>query len=156
MSTDVSKSTPPQAPAVPSARDPFSAMREEMNDLISRIWGGQEGKLGGLSMNPALDVAENEDGYEIHVDVPGVEAKDFDIQVHGNTVTVSGKREEKQEENNKRFHRIERKSGSFSRSISLPTDINEDAVVADYNDGVLSIRLPKTEKSKARKIDVRK
>jgi HSP20 family protein len=156
MAADMTKKGSPETPAVPTARDPFSAMREEMNDLISRIWGGQSSNLSGLTIAPAVDVSEDDEAYEIHVDAPGVDAENFDIQVHGNTVTLSGKREDKQEEKKKRYHRVERRSGSFSRSITLPADINEDAVVAEYNDGVLSVTLPKSQKSKARKIDVKK
>lgn len=155
MATEMSKKPNPTTPSVPTARDPFSAMREEMNDLISRIWGGQDGKLSTLSVNPAMDVSEDENAYEIRVDAPGVKADKFDIQVQGNTVSVSGEREEEQEEKTKKFHRVERRSGSFSRTITLPSDINEDEVVAQYDNGVLIVTLPKSEKSKARKIDVK-
>lgn len=69
---------------------------------------------------PALDVAEKDNCFELHMDIPGMETKDIDIQVQGNTVTVTGSRKEEKEEKGKTFYRIERLSGSFSRTVTLP------------------------------------
>ncbi len=154
MASTISRKSGRGAPAVLNARDPFTAMRDEMNDLISRIWGHEENQ-NGLALNPAMDVSEDDNAYEVRLDVPGMDAKDFDIQVQGNGLTVSGKREEVQEEESKTFHRVERRSGSFSRAITLPCDINEDEVAAQYDNGVLTLTLPKSEKSRAKKISVK-
>ena len=154
MATNISKKSAP-SPSVAVSRDPFSVMRDEMNDLISRIWHGPDGS-NVLALTPAVDVSEDDNAYEIRVDAPGVSAENFDIQVQGNTISISGKREEEKEEKNKTFHRIERRSGSFSRAITLPSDINEDEVAAQYDNGVLTLTLPKSEKSKSRKISVKK
>jgi HSP20 family protein len=154
MATNISKKSA-STPSLAISRDPFSAMREEMNDLISRIWYGQDGS-SVLALTPAVDVSEDDNAYEIRVDAPGVSAENFDIQVQGNTISISGKREEEKEEKDKTFHRIERRSGSFSRAITLPSDINEDEVAAQYDNGVLTLTLPKSEKSKSRKISVKK
>jgi HSP20 family protein len=102
-----------------------------------------------------LDVAETEKSLEIHMDLPGVTAKDIDIQVNGNLLTISGERKEEKEEKGKTFHRVERSYGSFSRTVTLPCDVNENEVAAEYKDGVLTIKLPKTEESKAHKIKVK-
>ena len=154
MSSSVSRKKS-SMPAVPSARDPFVAMQEEMNDLISRFWQGKPESTNGLTMNPAMDVSENENAFDVRVDAPGMAAKDFDIQVQGNAVVVSGKRHEEHEEDDKKFHRVERRWGSFSRAITLPCEVNEDEVVAQYDSGVLTLTLPKSEKNRARKIDVK-
>lgn len=106
-------------------------------------------------MAPALDVSEKDNSFEIHVDIPGIESKDVDVQVLGNTVTISGSRKEEKEEKGKTFHRIERSSGSFSRTVTLPCEVNEKEVAAEYTNGVLSVILPKSESAKPKKVNVK-
>jgi HSP20 family protein len=142
-------------PAVRSTRDPFSLLRAEMNDLVARMWNGSGDSAVGPMLAPALDVSESDNTFEVRMDVPGMAAKDIDIQVRGNVVSVSGKRQEEQEEKGKTYHRIERSLGSFSRSLTLPCDINEDEVAANYENGVLVVTLPKSETNKGRKITVK-
>ena len=89
------------------------------------------------------------------MDIPGMEAKDIDIQVNANVLTVSGERKEEREEKGKTYHRVERRVGAFSRSVTLPCPVKEDAVDAQYKNGILTIKLPKTEEAKARKITVK-
>jgi HSP20 family protein len=134
--------------------DPLTALRNEMNDLRARFWGDDEGWFAG-SMSPALDLSENDTAIEVRFDLPGLKSKDIDIQLNGNILTVTGRREEEREEKGRTFHRVERQSGTFSRSITLPCSVNESEVAAEYHDGVLSITLPKTDESKARKIKVK-
>ena len=136
-------------------RDPFTALREEMNELRARLVGDEdEGWFAG-TMVPALDMSETDTVVEIRMDIPGITAKDIDVQVSDNMLTVSGQREEEKEEKGKTFHRVERRYGNFSRSVTLPCSVAENEVAAEYHDGVLTIKLPKTEESKARKIKVK-
>jgi len=136
-------------------RDPFTALQEEMNELRARFVGdGGEGWFTG-AMVPALDLSETETSVDVRMDLPGITAKDIDIQISGNVLTVSGQREEEKEEKGRAFHRVERRYGSFSRSVTLPCAVLESDVAAEYHDGVLTIKLPKTEESKARKIKVK-
>jgi HSP20 family protein len=150
-----------QQSATPSVRtsDPFSMLRQEMNDLFSNFWGTNGNGNGNLAlrtvMAPALDVSEKDNSFEIHVDIPGIESKDVDVQVLGNTVTISGSRKEEKEEKGKTFHRIERSSGSFSRTVTLPCEVNEKEVAAEYTNGVLSVILPKSESAKPKKVNVK-
>ena len=135
--------------------DPFTTLRGGMNDLCARLVGDEdEGWFSG-AMVPALDMSETDAAIEVRLDLPGVTAKDIDIQVSGNVLTVSGQREEEKEENGKAFHRVERRYGNFSRSVTLPSAVVESEVAAEYHDGVLTIKLPKTEESKAHKIKVK-
>jgi HSP20 family protein len=99
-------------------------------------------------------MAETDTAIEARMDVPGVTAKDIDIQISGNALTVRGERKEEKEEKGKTFHRIERRYGSFSRSVTLPCAVAESEVAAEYRDGVLTVKLPKTEESKAHKVKV--
>lgn len=135
-------------------RDPFTALQEEMSELRTRLMGdGGEGWFAG-TIAPALDLSETDSTIEVRMDLPGMSAKDIDIQVSGNVLTISGKREEEKEEKGRTFHRIERRYGNFSRSVTLPCAVLEDDVAAEYHDGVLQVKLPKTEESKSHKIKV--
>lgn len=135
-------------------RDPWSLLRDEMTDLRSRLFGDDEGWLAGANL-PSADLSETDNAIEVRMDVPGVKAKDIDIQIHGNLLTVSASREEEKEEKGRTYHRIERQTGRYARTISLPSPVVESEVAAEYRDGVLSITLPKTDESKAHKIKVK-
>jgi HSP20 family protein len=135
--------------------DPLTALQDEMNQLRARMFGdGDEGWFAGTIV-PELDMSETDKAIEVRMDVPGVTAKDIDIQINGNVLTVSGERKEEKEEKGKTFHRIERQYGNFSRSVTLPSTVAESEVAAEYHDGVLAIKLPKSEESKAHKIKVK-
>jgi HSP20 family protein len=135
--------------------DPFTALREEMNGLRSRMLGDEgEGWLG-TALAPALDVSETDTAIDVRMDLPGVTAKDIDIQVNGNLLTVSGERKDEKEEKGKTVHRVERSYGNFFRSVTLPCNVVENEVAAEYKDGVLTIKLPKTDQSKTHKIKVK-
>ena len=135
--------------------DPLTALQEEMNQLRARLFGdGEEGWFTGTIV-PALDMSETDTAIEVRMDVPGVTAKDIDIQITGNVLTVRGQRQEEKEEKGKTFHRVERRYGNFSRSVTLPCTVAESEVAAEYHEGVLTIKLPKTEESKAHKVEVK-
>lgn len=155
MASTLSDRPKAATPAVKTTRDPFISLRDEMNDLISRMWNGLETQPTMQQLSPALDVSETDNAFEVRMDSPGMDAKDFDIQVHGNAITLSGRRQEEKEEKGKTYHRVERRSGCFSRTLTLPCDINEDEVAAEYTNGVLLVKLPKCENSKPKKISVK-
>jgi HSP20 family protein len=119
------------------------------------MWGDHEGSWWTGDVNPLVDLAETDKAFEIRMDVPGGEAKDFDIQVSGNVATIRGERREEKEEKGKTFHRVERRCGAFSRSLTLPGHVNEDEVAAEYANGVLTITLPKREDATPKKVSVK-
>lgn len=135
-------------------RGPLDSIREEMEELFSRALG-EEDFLPISRISPALDLAETDKAIEIQMDVPGLEAKDIDIQVHGTMLTISGERKEEHETKGKTYHRVERRTGSFSRLVTLPCPVMEDAVEAHYKNGILTVKLPKTDEAKSRKIAVK-
>jgi HSP20 family protein len=135
-------------------RGPFENLREEMRDLVARTFG-ESVDLTFEQGIPSLDLAETNNALEVRMDIPGMEAKDIDIQVNGNLLTISGERKEEHEEKDKTYHRVERRVGSFSRSVTLPCAVKESAVDAQYKNGILTVRLPKTEEAKACKIAVK-
>ena len=146
---------PQKSTSVPANRDSFSLLRKEMEELISNFWGSNPTNWLDGNLSPAVDVSEQENAFLMKVDIPGLEAKDLNVQVHGNTVTVSGQRQEEKETKDKTYYRMERRQGSFSRTINMPCNINEGEVAAEYVNGVLSLTLPKTEASKPKKIAIK-
>ncbi len=96
--------------------------------------------------NPAVDIAEDEKAYEIHVAVPGVKKSDFKIELADGKLTISGERKMEEKKEGKNFHSVETQYGSFRRSFFIPEDVIEDKTEATYEDGVLKLVLPKKEK----------
>ena len=154
MATTIAKSEPRRLRTL-FRRGPLESIREEMQDLLSRTFGEEPDLWSVDRMTPSLDLAESDNALEVRVDIPGMEAKDIEIQVNANVLTVSGERKEEREEKGKTYHRVERRVGAFSRSVTLPCPVKEDAVDAQYKNGILTIKLPKTEEAKARKITVK-
>ena len=137
-----------------SRREPFQSLREEMQDLAGRFWG-EEGDGWLLGGAPSIDLSETDNSVEVKMDLPGIKANEIDIQVNGNLLTVSGERKEEKEEKGKTFHRVERRLGSFSRSVTLPCAVLEKEAAAECREGVLTITLPKAEEAKTHKIQVK-
>ena len=119
------------------------------DDLAPAFWGGErEGLL------PKLDISETAESIIVKADLPGIDVKDLDISVTDNVLTLRGEKKEECEEKAERFHRVERRFGSFCRSFALPGDVKTDGIEATYKDGVLRLTIPKAEGAKPKKIEV--
>lgn len=134
------------------SRAPFWALRNEMDNLLSRFSGE-----GGLTQafDAVLDMSETDNEIEVRMDVPGIQPEEIEVEVTGNTLLITGERKEEKEEKGRTYHRIERSSGSFSRSMTLPCEVDSDQVEAQCDNGVLTITLPKSNLSKPHKITVK-
>jgi HSP20 family protein len=126
---------------------------------MENIWGHvapdfTEGWFGGRLV-PTVDLSENPTSVEVRMDLPGLKPEDIDIQLANNVLTISGERKAEKEEKGKTYHRVERRRGTFSRSLTLPTAVAEDKVDAEYREGVLTVTLQKTDEAKSRKIKVK-
>ena len=97
---------------------------------------------------PRVDVTEDKENLYVIADLPGVDKKDVKVNVVGDVLTISGEKKTEQRDENKNYYRVERSSGSFSRSFTLPAEIVVDKIAAEYKDGLLTITLPKTEEAK--------
>lgn len=137
-----------------SAKPPLLMLRGEMDEWIARYWEGEQNQLFSRSFAPTLDLSETDERFELQMDIPGMQASDIEVQVHGNTVTLSGSRKEEKSDQGKTFHRLERRTGAFSRTISLPCEVSEEKVTAEYAEGVLTVRLPKCDPPRARRVEV--
>jgi len=118
------------------------------NNLIDRFFSESVARSGGSSYSfvPKVDVLENEKAFIINVAVPGVSKEDFKIDLNDNYLTISGERKFKNEKTEHNFHSVETQYGSFSRSFSLPENVDAAGISAQYNNGILEINVPKDEK----------
>jgi HSP20 family protein len=142
--------------------DPFQdllAIQDEMNQLFGRAVGQGSGRsqsqAGERMWAPALDISERKDAYVVTVEVPGIKADDLDITLEDGLLTIKGERRFTQESSEQQFHRVERRYGSFRRSITLPSQVQAEQIEASFEDGVLEVTVPKAEEAKPKKITVR-
>jgi HSP20 family protein len=108
----------------------------------------------GRPWSPAVDIFETEDELVLKADVPEVELSDIDVRVENQTLTLSGERKFEKDETRKGYHRIERGYGQFTRNFSVPTTVDTEGVVADYRNGVLTVKLPKKAAAKPRQVKI--
>jgi HSP20 family protein len=129
-------------------------VQDEINRMFEDI-GNPFGWVEQGRVAPAMDVRETEDAYVIEADVPGLKKDDVHIEVADNVLTIKGERTEEQRENRKDYHRVERQFGSFVRSVSIPGGFDAGRVSARFENGVLTVTLPKPEERKPRRIEVK-
>jgi HSP20 family protein len=120
--------------------------------LIDRFFNENVTRSGGstLAFVPRVDVVEDEKSFEIHLAVPGMKKDDFKIELNDNLLTISGERKFSAEKKENNFHSIETQYGKFSRTFSLPENIDSQKVQAQYESGILILTLPKDEKKAIR------
>jgi HSP20 family protein len=111
-------------------------------------WFDNGGSLTRTATVPSVNVVENEQNYNVSVAAPGLKKEDFKIDLKGNMLTISSEKEEQKEEKEGKYNRKEYNYSSFSRSFTLPEDVNKDQIQAKYEDGVLNLTLPKKEEVK--------
>jgi len=135
--------------------DPFREMEAVLDRYRPSRAISKHEEMATADWYPSVDVSETERAFHIHAELPGVKKEDIKVNVHDGVLTLSGRHEAKKEEKDKKFHRIERSYGSFSRSFSLPENVEADNVEAAFQDGVLEIDLFKSEKQKPKQVEVK-
>ncbi len=133
----------------------FAALQNEMSRLVNN-WAGGEGSGNGGSRSwvPSVDVWETDEDVVYAFDLPGIPEEKIAVEVEEGALTVTGERERSHEIESDRFYHRERRFGSFVRTIALPQGVKDDAIKADYRDGVLEIHVPKPELPKPRRIQI--
>lgn len=116
------------------------------SNIIDKFFNDSMQRSGRSTFVPKVDVVESEKAFELHVEVPGMNKEDFNIEINDNYLTISGERKFSTEKNEKDFHTIETRYGSFSRSFTLPDSVSSDKINAKYNNGILELTIPKDEK----------
>ena len=137
--------------------DPFQdvlSLREAMNQLMEESFVRPTAGQGGQNFVPALDLSETAEGYLVEAALPGIKPEDVEVTVENNVLTIKGETRQEVDQQKRNFHRIERRFGSFQRTIGLPTTVKADAIQASLTNGVLRLEIPKAEEVKPRKISV--
>lgn len=156
-----------QGKEIPPARRedeyPLFSLQRDVNRLFDDFFRGfdlrplrtADEKWGGFS--PKMDLEETEKEYRITAELPGMEEKDVEVLLTGNAITLKGEKKEEKEEKGKSFYHMERSYGSFQRTVPLPEGIDLKKVDADFKNGVLTVKLPKTveAKIKSKKVPVK-
>ncbi|MFW7413547.1 Hsp20/alpha crystallin family protein [Demequina sp. SO4-18] len=130
-----------------------SLWQDDFNRMVRQFFGDSDASLAG-AFSPALDVEENEDGFTLHVELPGVTPDQVDVSIEENVLTVAGQRDFYSDANADGFKRIERRFGRFHRAVRLPDRVDPEGIEAAYRDGLLTITVPKAESAKPRRIQV--
>ncbi len=133
----------------------FSTLQDRMNRLVRDSFGeGREESLTTTNFAPPVDVYEDEHNVVLKIEVPGIEEKDIDVRIENHTLTVHGERKFEKEEKEENYRRVERQYGSFTRSFTLPNTVDHEKVTANYEKGVLNIKLAKKAEAKPKQIKV--
>ncbi len=133
------------------------SLQQEMNRLFGAAFDSQTGdaqQLGARRWIPAMDLVELDDHFVLRADLPGVEESAISVELQDSVLTISGKRESTTEQRSEGYRRIERASGTFARSLTLPDGIDPDAIKASFENGVLEVQVPKPEERKPRRVSI--
>jgi len=137
--------------------DPFrelSTIKERMTDLFGNGFWDAEEPLPTTTWSPSVDIFETEHELVIKAELPGMDEKDIEIKLENNVLMLKGERRFEKETTKENYHRVERSYGTFRRSFTLPTFVDETKVKAEYKNGLLRIILPKKETAKPKEIKI--
>jgi HSP20 family protein len=132
----------------------FTTLQDRLNRLFRDSFGEGQEALSTSSFAPPVDVYEDEHNVTLKIEVPGIDEKDIDVRIENNTLTVHGERKFEKEEKEENYRRVERQYGSFTRSFTLPNTVDPENVQANYEKGLLKIKLAKKAEAKPKQIKV--
>jgi len=133
----------------------FSTLQDRLNRLFQQSVGeSREEALTTSSFAPAVDVYEDDHQVTLKIEVPGIDKEDIDVRLENNTLTLHGERKLEKEEKEENYRRVERQYGSFTRSFTLPQTVDAEGVSAQYDKGVLKIKLNKKAEAKPKQIKI--
>ena len=130
------------------------SLQSEVNRVFDAFFGNGSGRGAGRRWIPAMDLVEAGDELVLRADLPGLDKDDVEIEVKDGVLTVSGERRAEHTEKSEGAYRVERSFGSFSRSLTLPKGVDAGRVAADFDKGVLEVRIPKPEETKPTRVEI--
>jgi HSP20 family protein len=134
--------------------DQLSSMQRDLENMMSFFRPGV-GPVFNPSIYPAINVYDDAESYIVRAEVPGVETKNLDVSVVGDTLTIKGKRQIPPAEKDSSYHRQERSGGEFRRAFTLPERVDGSKVMAEMKNGILEVRVPRAEEAKQRRIEIK-
>jgi HSP20 family protein len=135
----------------------LNTIQSEVNRLFNTYFDSPTASNGGTTLRrwiPAMDLVETETDFVLRADLPGVDENDVKIELEDRVLTISGERKAEHEEHNQGYYRVERSSGSFTRTLTLPEGVDPEAVKASFDNGVLEVRIPKPEEKKPHRVAI--
>jgi HSP20 family protein len=134
----------------------LQTIQQEMNRLFGSVFDAPEGNGGAVQRRwiPAMDLVEEGEHFVLRADLPGVKDDDINVELEDNVLTISGERRSEHEERKEGYHRIERAAGRFARSLTLPDGVDPESVDAKFENGVLTVQIPKPEQRKPRRVAI--
>ena len=133
----------------------LGTLQTEMNRLFNTVFDSPGTSNATMRRwMPAMDLLEVDDHFVLRADLPGMSEEDVNIELEDSTLTISGERKVEHESKEEGFYRVERASGAFQRSLTLPKGIDPESVTANFDRGVLEVRIPKPEERKPRRISI--
>jgi HSP20 family protein len=140
------------------ALEPYTGLRR-LNSVLDEAFSAWpfQGENGAItsSWSPAVDVFEDKDSVKIVAELPGVKSDDVKLSIENNVLTIHGEKRQETEDKTERVHRYERSYGAFERAFALPNSIDADRIEAGYENGILTVTVPKAEKARPREIPVK-
>lgn len=130
-------------------------LRREMEDFWNRFFGELPSAEGSWAWSPSVDISETDGSVMVKAELPGLDAKNIDIDITGDVLTLRGEKKTEEEKKEERYYCRERHYGSFQRSFRLPAGVQSDKVDAKFKNGILTIDIPKSEESKQKKIEIK-
>ncbi len=134
----------------------LNTIQSEMNRLFNTLFESPTAGNGGSFRRwiPAMDLVESDNEFVLKADLPGLSESDVKVELEDNVLTISGERKSEREERKEGYYRVERASGSFRRSLTLPEGVDPASVQANFERGVLEVRIPKPEERKPHKVEI--
>ena len=135
----------------------LQSIQQEMNRLFGTFFDSPTGAGNGGALRrwiPAMDLVEEGEHYVLRADLPGVREDEVKVELEDDVLTISGERKSEREERKEGLYRLERASGAFSRSLTLPEGVDPDSIQAHFDKGVLEVRVPKPEERKPRRVAI--
>ena len=132
----------------------LDTLQTDVNRVFDTFFGGRTANGATRRWVPPMDLVETDDHLVLRADLPGLDKEDVEIEVKDGVLTISGERRTEHEDSADGYHRVERAYGRFSRSLSLPQGIDADQVQADFDKGVLEVRIPKPAERKPHRVQI--
>lgn len=134
----------------------LNSLQQEVNRVFGSFFDAPAGDAAfARRWVPAMDLVEDGDHYVLRADLPGLGEEDVSIELDDRVLTVSGERRSETEQRREGYHRVERATGSFSRSLTLPEGVDPEAIEASFDKGVLEVRIPKPAEHKPRRVAIK-
>ncbi|HEV2819504.1 MAG TPA: Hsp20/alpha crystallin family protein [Solirubrobacteraceae bacterium] len=132
----------------------LSSLQGEMNRLFNAFFDVPAAGKGATGWIPAMDLLEEDEHYVLRADLPGMDQGDVSIELEDNVLTIAGERQNQTQTTQEGYHRMERTSGAFRRTLTLPEGVEADEISASFDKGVLEVRVPKPEERKPRRVQI--